>query len=74
MLPQIQGVLPVLLGLGYRGFSVDAPFIPYLAEIVENNTQSSCSKLASDVCTAQSTREVLEALRLPTDRHPPFLF
>jgi phosphoenolpyruvate-protein kinase (PTS system EI component) len=28
LLPQIQGVFPVLLGLGYRTFSVDTPFIP----------------------------------------------
>lgn len=73
VLSQIQGVLPVLLGLGYRRFSVDAPFIPYLADIVSNTTQAECAALATQVCAARTTQEVLEILELPTDRHPPFL-
>jgi phosphoenolpyruvate-protein kinase (PTS system EI component) len=73
VLAQLQGVLPVLLGLGYRTFSVDAPFIPYLANIVENTSLAECETLAAQVCAATTTQEVLEILRLPTDRHPPFL-
>ena len=72
VLAQIQGVLPVLVGLGYRAFSVDPPFIPYLANILTNTTQSECEKLAAQVCTAKTTQQVLEILQLPTDRHPPF--
>jgi phosphoenolpyruvate-protein kinase (PTS system EI component) len=72
VLSQIQGVLPVLLGLGYRTFSVDAPFIPYLASVIEGTTSIECESLAEEVCTATLTQQVLEILGLPTDRHPPF--
>ena len=74
VLPQIQGVLPVLLGLGYRDFSVDAPFIPYLADTVRRCTQEDCRSLAERICAARTTEEVLEVLALPKDRHPPFLY
>ena len=73
VLSQIQGVLPVLLGLGYRTFSVDAPFIPHLAEVVRNSNRLDCERLAGEVCAATSTQEVLECLQLPTERHSPFL-
>ena len=68
-LPQIQGCLPVLLGLGYRTFSVDAPFIPYLILIVANTTQQKCEKLALQVCAAKTTQQVLQILQLPADMH-----
>ncbi|NNG14513.1 MAG: phosphoenolpyruvate-protein phosphotransferase [Gammaproteobacteria bacterium] len=73
LLPQLQGVLPVLLGLGYRTFSVDAPFIPYLAKSVASTTRAECEALAAQVCAVKTTQEVLEILQLPADRHPPFL-
>jgi len=73
VLAQIKGVLPVLLGLGYRTFSVDAPFIPYLENIVASSTRADCETLAAQVCAARTTEEVLEILQLPTDRHSPFL-
>jgi phosphoenolpyruvate-protein kinase (PTS system EI component) len=65
VLPQLQGVLPVLLGLGYRAFSVDVPFIPYLAKIVTETSIAAAEALATDVCAATETREVLELLHLP---------
>jgi phosphoenolpyruvate-protein kinase (PTS system EI component) len=74
LLPQIQAVLPVLLGLGYRSFSVDAPFIPHLALVASRLSQAECEDLARRVCAARTTQEALEILQLPTDRHPPFLF
>lgn len=73
VLPQIQGVLPVLLGLGYRTFSVDGPFLPHLAEVVSNTHRAECERLAAEVCAAHTTQEVLESLHLPTDRHLPFI-
>jgi len=73
LLPQIQGVLPVLLGLGYRSFSVDAPFIPHLSSVVTSLNQVECQDLASRVCEARTTQDVLQILQLPTERHPPFL-
>jgi phosphoenolpyruvate-protein kinase (PTS system EI component) len=72
LLSQLQGVLPVLLGLGYRVFSVDAPFIPHLAKTVERVTVAQCEALAEQVCRARRTREVLEILGLPVDRHSPY--
>jgi len=72
LLAQMQGVLPVLLGLGYRKFSVDAPFVPHLANIVSNITKTNCETLAAQVCEAKTTQDVLQILQLPTDRHPPF--
>ena len=73
VLSQLQGVLPVLLGLGYRTFSIDAPFIPYFEQVIAASTQTGCEALAAQVCAAASTYEVLEILQLPTDRHPPYL-
>ena len=73
VLPQIQGVLRVLLGLGYRTFSVDASFIPHLANIVVNTSCAECDALAEQVCAASTTKEVLEILGLPTNRPPPYI-
>lgn len=72
LLAQIQGVLPVLIGLGYRRFSVDAPFIPHLAQTVSGVTQAECEALARQVCEAETTQQVLAVLGLSTDRQPPF--
>jgi phosphoenolpyruvate-protein kinase (PTS system EI component) len=73
LLSQQQGVLPVLLGLGYRTFSVDAPFIPYLAQTVAAMSLAECRRLAEKVCSARHTCEVLEVLNLPAERHAPYL-
>jgi phosphoenolpyruvate-protein kinase (PTS system EI component) len=73
VLAQMQGVLPVLLGLGYRNFSVDAPFIPYLARRISTISKTDCEILASQVVAANTTQQVLELLQLATDRHAPFL-
>jgi phosphoenolpyruvate-protein kinase (PTS system EI component) len=72
VLPQLQGVLPVLLGLGYRVFSVDAQFIPYLEKTVNSIKLADAERLATDVCDATESQEVLEILRLPIDRHLSF--
>jgi len=73
LLPQIPGVLPVLLGLGYRSFSVDAPFIPHLSSVATSLNQAECQDLARRVCEARTTQDVLQILQLPMERHPPFL-
>lgn len=65
VLSQLQGIFPVLLGLGYRTFSVDAPFIPYLATVATQTTRSACENLAQQVCAANTTQDVLTILRLP---------
>lgn len=72
VLSQIPGILPVLLGLGFRTFSVDAPFVPHLANGISNVTRAECERLAEQVCAAHTTRDVLEILQMPRDRHPPY--
>lgn len=73
VLPQIRGVLPVLLGLGYRSFSVDAPFIPHLAEQAAGISVSECEALAADICACRTTQEARATLQLSAQTHPPYL-
>lgn len=73
VLPQLQGVLPILLGLGYRVFSVDAAFIPYLTETINKITQSEAETLAMHVCHAVRSQEVLNILQLPSECYRPFV-
>ena len=72
VLAQIQNVLPVLLGLGYRSFSVDSPFIPYLANQISTVSKADCEMLASQVVAVETTQQVLELLQIETNRHVPF--
>ncbi|TNF35836.1 MAG: phosphoenolpyruvate-protein phosphotransferase [Gammaproteobacteria bacterium] len=72
VLSQVQAVLPVLLGMGYRTFSVDVPFIPHLASRISTMTLAECRVLAQQVCDAKKTEDVLRILQLSTDRHAPF--
>jgi phosphoenolpyruvate-protein kinase (PTS system EI component) len=74
VLSQMQNVLPVLLGLGYRNFSVDAPFIPFLANVVSTTSRSDCETLATQVTAVNTTQQVLELLQVATNRHLPFSF
>jgi phosphoenolpyruvate-protein kinase (PTS system EI component) len=73
VLAQIQGVLPVLLGLGYRNFTVDAAFIPHLAKRISTISKADSELLASQVVAADTTQQVLHILQLAADRHSPFL-
>lgn len=73
LLAQIQGVLPVLLGLGYRHFTVDAAFIPHLAKRVTTISRADAERLASQVVAADTTQQVLHILQLTAERHSPFL-
>jgi phosphoenolpyruvate-protein kinase (PTS system EI component) len=70
LLPQLPGVLPVLLGLGFRTFSVDATLIPYLARTLQECTLPGTQALASEVCAAKSSAEVTE---ITCCSRPPFL-
>ena len=54
VLPQLPGVLPVLLGLGYRTFSVDVAHAPYLAGTVARRSAAADRGLADAVCAAAS--------------------
>jgi len=62
VLPQLPGILPLLLGLGYRAFSVEATLLPYLWQtIAETHTGAACM-LAERVCRARSPADVRELL------------
>ena len=58
LLSQLPGVLPVMLGLGFRTFSVDAAYIPYLASTVRNTDVNEASTLARKVCAMTSGSRV----------------
>jgi phosphoenolpyruvate-protein kinase (PTS system EI component) len=62
ILSQLPGVLPVLLGLGYRIFSVDAAHAPYLARTVATRSSDHDRDLADAVCAASSSRAVADLL------------
>jgi phosphotransferase system enzyme I (PtsI) len=62
ILPQLPGVLPVLLGLGYRTFSVDVAHAPYLARTVATRSAAEDRGLADAVCAAASGRAVADLL------------
>jgi len=73
VLPQLPGVLTILLGLGYRAFSVDAGLVPYLAERVRGTRVSEAQALAAAVCTARESRQVAEMAGLAGSDSTPFL-
>jgi phosphoenolpyruvate-protein kinase (PTS system EI component) len=60
LLPQLPGVLPVLLGLGYRTFSIDSVFLPWLAETVRTAHTLKAALLAAKVCHAGDRTNVRE--------------
>jgi phosphoenolpyruvate-protein kinase (PTS system EI component) len=69
-LSQLRGVLPLLLGLGYRVFSVDPVFIPYLARDVTATDTTAARALVDTVCGVRTSEEVREHLGFspaPTD-------
>jgi phosphoenolpyruvate-protein kinase (PTS system EI component) len=62
VLAQLSGVLPVLLGLGFRVFSVDSVFIPYLARTVACTRIGDVEALAGRVCAAADSLRVCEVM------------
>ncbi|MEJ2686062.1 MAG: phosphoenolpyruvate-protein phosphotransferase [Gammaproteobacteria bacterium] len=52
LLPQLPGVLPVLVGLGYRVFSVEPLMIAPLARRIESIDVERAERLAQSVCAA----------------------
>jgi phosphoenolpyruvate-protein kinase (PTS system EI component) len=58
LLSQLPGVFPVMLGLGFRAFSVDAAYIPYLASIVSKTHLNEASVLAREVCQMKRSSAV----------------
>jgi len=65
LLPQMPGVLPALIGMGFSTFSVEPVMIPYLARITTKTALSHAEVLAHEVCAAKNSHEVRELLGLP---------
>lgn len=62
VLPQLPGILPLLLGLGYRVFSVEAALLPYLRSTVAGTHTGEARMLVKRVCQARSSAAVRELL------------
>lgn len=65
LLSQLPGVLPLLLGLGYRRFSVDPAMIPWLAEAIATTTMPPAIARSEAACGARHAAEVRILLGLP---------
>ncbi len=65
LLAQLPGVLPLLLGLGYRRFSVDPVMIPWLARTVGATAIDDATSLAATACTLRHGAELRSLLGLP---------
>ena len=62
LLPQFSGIMPALLGLGYRVFSVEPMLIPYLTEVIQGVSLESSRRLAQNICEAHRSSEVKKLL------------
>jgi phosphoenolpyruvate-protein phosphotransferase (PTS system enzyme I) len=58
LLPQLPAMLPVLLGLGFRVFSVNPCLVPYMARRAEAIRLSEARSLAERVCGAPDSASV----------------
>ena len=65
LLPQSPGLLPVLVGIGFRSFSVEPRMVPYLAKTVRAVDTASASALVASVCSAPDSETVRGLLGLP---------
>ena len=63
LLPQLSAVLPVLLGMGFRVFSVAPVMIPYLAKIASEAGLHQAEELARQVCMAKNSEQVCGILK-----------
>ncbi len=57
-LARMPGVMPILLGLGYRVFSLNPLLAPYLRETVMQIDTKQATTLAEQVCNARDKSEV----------------
>jgi len=66
LLAQLPGILPILLGMGYRRFSVEPVLIPWLAQTVSVTDTAEAASLAAAVCAAADSDTVRALLALPS--------
>ncbi len=64
LLAQMPGVLTLLVGLGYRSFSVDPLLVPYLARLLRHITATHAKVLARQAQSAGESGEVRALLGL----------
>jgi len=64
LLPQLPGVLPVLIGLGFRRFSVDPVFLPWMAERAGRTRSLLAAMQAAKICHAHDPDAVRALLGL----------
>jgi phosphoenolpyruvate-protein kinase (PTS system EI component) len=70
LLAQLPGVLPVLIGLGYRAFSVDPVMLPWLAQRVRLTDTGAAAGLAQALCNARCSADVKTLLGLSAAEIP----
>ena len=68
VLPRLGGILPVLVGLGFRRFSIDPIWIPYLARDLRGLTLDAAEALADKVRDCEEAYAVRELLGIPMPR------
>lgn len=61
---RMPGVLPVLIGLGYRIFSTDPLLIPYLAESIKQTDTTMAAQLAQQICMATDEKAVKKLMTI----------
>ncbi len=62
LLAQLPGLLPVMIGLGFRQFSVEPVMLPYLRAAMRRTLLPEAQYLADGVCRARDTQQVLSLL------------
>ncbi|MFV8834849.1 putative PEP-binding protein [Aquisalimonas sp.] len=70
LLQQLPGVLPLLIGLGYRRFSMAPRLIPTLARVVQETDTAEAQGRAASVCEAPDSDAVHALLGLEADARP----
>jgi phosphoenolpyruvate-protein kinase (PTS system EI component) len=71
LLAQLPGILPILLGLGYRAFSVEPVLVSWLAQTVSATDTAEAASLAAAVCAAADSDTVRTLLALAS---PPAVY
>ncbi len=61
---RMPGVLPVLIGMGYRIFSIDPLLIPYLADEIKQTDTNKAAQWAQQICMATDDKAVKDIMTL----------
>lgn len=69
LLPQLPGIMPLLIGLGFRSFSVDPKILPYLAQELGATRLDAAADLADAVKAAADSTEACALIQENRRRH-----